>query len=105
MTQRSPSSHETDLIVQGLFRLTAGKVRGRHQIPVIHRVTRPDARRRWRDDRHSDRRQLRGGCGPAGLFSRHDLVATLDRGVGRRVTIISAPASSAKMSLLHAWAD
>jgi hypothetical protein len=41
MTRRSPSSHETDLIVQGLFRLTAGKVRSRHQIPVIHRAT-PD---------------------------------------------------------------
>jgi LuxR family transcriptional regulator, maltose regulon positive regulatory protein len=48
---------------------------------------------------------LRGGRGPAGLISRHDLVATLDRAVGRRVTIISAPASSGKTSLLHAWAD
>jgi hypothetical protein len=26
-----------ELIVQGAFRFTAGKVKGRHRIPVIHR--------------------------------------------------------------------
>ena len=46
-------------------------------------------------------------AGPArsGLIDRHDLVATLDRAAGKRVTIISAPAGSGKTSLLHAWAD
>ena len=38
MTRHSPSGHETDLIVQGVIRLTAGKVNGRHQIPVIYGV-------------------------------------------------------------------
>jgi LuxR family transcriptional regulator, maltose regulon positive regulatory protein len=33
------------------------------------------------------------------------LADTLDREVGKRVTIISAPAGSGKASLLHAWAD
>jgi hypothetical protein len=39
----------------------------------------------------------RGGCAEGaarqGLIGRHDLVATLDCAVGKRVTIISAPAS------------
>jgi LuxR family maltose regulon positive regulatory protein len=39
-----------------------------------------------------------------GLVGRPDLVATLDRAAGKRVTIISAPAGSGKTSLLHAWA-
>ena len=33
------------------------------------------------------------------------MVATLDCAVGKRVTIISAPAGSGQTSLLHAWAD
>jgi hypothetical protein len=37
-----------------------------------------------------------------GLIGRHDLVATLDCAVRKRVTIISAPAGSGKTSLLHA---
>jgi LuxR family transcriptional regulator, maltose regulon positive regulatory protein len=45
------------------------------------------------------------GAVRSGLIDRHDLVATLDRAAGRRVTIISAPAGSGKTSLLHAWAD
>jgi LuxR family transcriptional regulator, maltose regulon positive regulatory protein len=36
------------------------------------------------------------------LIHRHDLVATLDRAAGKRVTIISAPAGSGKTSLLRA---
>ena len=39
-----------------------------------------------------------------GLVGRHDLVAMLDRAVGKRVTIISAPTGGGKTSLLHAWA-
>ena len=39
------------------------------------------------------------------LIGRHDLVGALDRAVGKRVTIISAPAGSGKTSLLRAWAD
>jgi LuxR family maltose regulon positive regulatory protein len=39
------------------------------------------------------------------LIDRHDLIATLDRAAGHRVTIISAPAGSGKTSLLRAWAD
>ena len=42
--------------------------------------------------------------GRRGLIDRHYLVATLDRAVAKRVTIISAPAGSGKTSLLHAWA-
>ncbi len=45
------------------------------------------------------------GAARSGLIDRHDLVATLDRAAGKRVTIISAPAGSGKTSLLHAWAD
>ena len=37
------------------------------------------------------------------MIDRHDLVATLDRVVGKAVTIISAPAGSGKTSLLHPW--
>jgi LuxR family transcriptional regulator, maltose regulon positive regulatory protein len=40
-----------------------------------------------------------------GLIDRHDLLASLDRAAGKRVTIISAPAGSGKTSLLRAWAD
>jgi LuxR family maltose regulon positive regulatory protein len=39
------------------------------------------------------------------LIDRHDLVASLDRAAGRKVTIISAPAGSGKSSLLRSWAD
>jgi LuxR family transcriptional regulator, maltose regulon positive regulatory protein len=51
-----------------------------------------------------------GAAGAAGaarqrLIDRHDLVATLDRAVGKQVTIISAPAGSGKTSLLHTWAE
>jgi hypothetical protein len=48
-----------------------------------------------------------GGCVASaavqGLTDRRDLVATLHRGAGKRVTIISAAADSRKTSLLHAW--
>jgi LuxR family maltose regulon positive regulatory protein len=46
-------------------------------------------------------------AGPArqALIDRHDLIETLDRAAGKRVTIISAPAGTGKTSLLHAWAD
>jgi LuxR family maltose regulon positive regulatory protein len=39
------------------------------------------------------------------LLERDDLLQLLDRAVGRRVTLISAPAGSGKTSLLRAWAD
>jgi LuxR family transcriptional regulator, maltose regulon positive regulatory protein len=39
------------------------------------------------------------------LIDRDDLLATLDRAVAARVTVISAPAGSGKTSLLRAWAD
>ena len=39
------------------------------------------------------------------LIARDDLLATLDRAVASKVTIISAPAGSGKTSLLRAWAD
>jgi LuxR family maltose regulon positive regulatory protein len=39
------------------------------------------------------------------LIARDDLLATLDRAVATKVTIISAPAGSGKTSLLRAWAD
>ena len=45
------------------------------------------------------------GASRPGLIGRHDLVATLDRAAGKRVTIISAPAGSGKTSLLQAWAS
>jgi LuxR family transcriptional regulator, maltose regulon positive regulatory protein len=38
------------------------------------------------------------------LIARGDLLATLDRAVAGKVTIISAPAGSGKTSLLRAWA-
>jgi LuxR family transcriptional regulator, maltose regulon positive regulatory protein len=38
------------------------------------------------------------------LIRRDNLLATLDRVVASKVTIISAPAGSGKTSLLHAWA-
>jgi LuxR family maltose regulon positive regulatory protein len=40
-----------------------------------------------------------------GLIDRGDLVAALDCAAARKVTVISAPAGSAKTSLLRAWAD
>jgi LuxR family transcriptional regulator, maltose regulon positive regulatory protein len=39
------------------------------------------------------------------LLTRGDLLATLDRAVAGKVTVISAPAGSGKTSLLRAWAD
>ena len=39
------------------------------------------------------------------LLDRGDLLQLLDRAVGKRVTIVSAPAGSGKTSLLRAWAD
>src|SRR3954451_13168510 len=39
------------------------------------------------------------------LLDRADLLQMLDRAVGKRVTVISAPAGSGKTSLLRAWAD
>ena len=38
------------------------------------------------------------------LIARDDLLATLDRAVASKVTIISAPPGSGKTSLLRAWA-
>ena len=40
-----------------------------------------------------------------GLIDRDDLVAALDRALGKRVTVISAPVGSGKTSLLRAWID
>jgi hypothetical protein len=48
--------------------------------------------------------EARDGRGKAGLIERHDLVAELERAAGKRVTIISAPAGSGRVSLLRAWA-
>jgi len=45
------------------------------------------------------------GTDTARLIARGDLVATLDRAVATKVTIISAPAGSGKTSLLRVWAD
>jgi LuxR family maltose regulon positive regulatory protein len=39
------------------------------------------------------------------LLDRGDLLQLLDRAVGKRVTVLSAPAGSGKTSLLRAWAD
>ena len=41
----------------------------------------------------------------AGLIRRDGLVAALDRGALRKVTVISAPPGSGKTSLLRAWAE
>ncbi len=46
-----------------------------------------------------------GGIDSAQLIARGDLLATLDRAVRSKVTIISAPAGSGKTSLLRVWAD
>src|SRR5271169_7254585 len=46
-----------------------------------------------------------GGIGTPRLIARGDLLATLDRAVASKVTIISAPAGSGKTSLLRVWAD
>ncbi len=45
--------------------------------------------------------------GPAAprLIQRGELLASLDRAAGARVTVVSAPAGSGKTSLLRAWAD
>src|SRR6202040_324497 len=45
--------------------------------------------------------------GPAAphLIHREELLASLDRSAGAKVTLISAPAGSGKTSLLRAWAD
>ncbi|MEN3305952.1 MAG: LuxR family transcriptional regulator, maltose regulon positive regulatory protein [Micromonosporaceae bacterium] len=45
------------------------------------------------------------GAVRATLIDRHELLATLERAAGKRVTIISAPAGSGKTSLLRTWAD
>src|SRR5712692_3075830 len=39
------------------------------------------------------------------LIGRGDLLAALDSAAAKKVTIISAPASSGKTSLLRTWAD
>jgi LuxR family transcriptional regulator, maltose regulon positive regulatory protein len=43
------------------------------------------------------------GMGTPRLIARGDLLATLDRAVASKVTIISAPAGSGKTSLLRVW--
>jgi len=53
----------------------------------------------------SDAAAQPAGTARPGLIDRHDLMAALDHAVGKRVTIISAPAGSGKTSLLRAWAD
>ena len=42
--------------------------------------------------------------GDARLIARDDLLGSLDRAAAGKVTIISAPAGSGKLSLLRAWA-
>ena len=46
-----------------------------------------------------------GASRATGLLRRDDLLASLDRAVTRKVTIISAPPGSGKTSLLHTWSD
>ena len=65
---------------------------GRHRIPVIL----------WR---YAERVPGADRAARQALIDRHDLIATLDRAAGHRVTVISAPAGSGKTSLLRAWAD
>jgi len=98
-------------IDQGLFRLAAGAVRGRHRIPVIYpRFLRVRLAACLEGDgamTDITAADGRAGAGAArqGLIDRHDLLAELDRAAEKRVTIISAPAGSGKTSLLRAWAD
>ncbi|MFJ5992865.1 LuxR C-terminal-related transcriptional regulator [Lentzea sp. NPDC092896] len=39
------------------------------------------------------------------LIPRHDLVTALNQAIGRKVTVVTAPAGSGKSSLLRLWAD
>ena len=45
-----------------------------------------------------------GVSGAHGVVVRDDLLATLDRGTARKVTVVSAPPGSGKTWLLRAWA-
>jgi LuxR family transcriptional regulator, maltose regulon positive regulatory protein len=59
-------------------------------------------------DGEAEERWLRpggGGASAAPLIPRDHLVASLDRAVAGKVTVISAPAGSGKTSLLRAWAN
>jgi LuxR family transcriptional regulator, maltose regulon positive regulatory protein len=51
------------------------------------------------------RRSSTAGPGSQGLIRRNELLATLDRAVAGRVTILSAPPGSGKTSLLRTWVD
>src|SRR6266576_2760886 len=53
----------------------------------------------------SARPTLTGFSRAASLLRREDLLATLDRAVRRKVTVISAPPGSGKTSLLRTWSD
>jgi hypothetical protein len=100
LTWRFSFRSSTDLIVQGMFRLTAEKVTGHRQILVIYRrstLVTPD--RMLGGDDTMTGLPAAGDCaaGAAGRGRRPSRpVATLDRAARKRVTIISAPASSRK---------